>query len=266
MPIIRSLTLVCILAALLLGIAFAGDDAPAASDAPHIVFIIAEREYNTRETLPAFAERHLAPDNFRTTFVEPTADDGNDFPGLIEAVADADLLVLSVRRRALPEAQLRAVREYLEAGGPLVGIRTSSHAFDPHDLPKGAAAWRTFDRDVLGAHYQGHYANHGEDGPATVVQPADAGATEHPILADWPDEAIQSTSHLYRNRDLAEGVTVLLTGHVQGEADDTTEPLAWTHTYRGGRIFYTSLGSVDDFALEPFQHMLRDAVHWAGDF
>ena len=63
--------------------------------------------------------------------------------GLIEArLQTADLLVLSVRRQALPEADLAALKKYLAAGKPLMALRTSSHAFDAKGkVPAGHAEW-----------------------------------------------------------------------------------------------------------------------------
>ena len=46
----------------------------------------------------------------------------HDFPGAA-ALNDADLLVLSVRRRAPKAEQMALIRRYLELGKPLVGIQ-----------------------------------------------------------------------------------------------------------------------------------------------
>ena len=125
---------------------------------PHVVFLIGEREYKTQETLPEFAREELIGKlKFRCTFVHADPKDGNRFPG-IEAIETADLVVLSVRRRALPEADLARVRKYLAAGRPLVGVRTASHAFHTKGKhPKGHAEWQEFDPEVLGGHYVGHH-------------------------------------------------------------------------------------------------------------
>jgi type 1 glutamine amidotransferase len=44
-----------------------------------------------------------------------------------------------------------------------------------------------------------------------------------------------------------------------------SEPVAWTNTYKGGRIFYTSLGNVDDFKNPNFRRMLLNALFWAAE-
>lgn len=65
---------------------------------------------------------------------------------------------------------------------------------------------------------------------------------------------------LYRNTPLGSNTTVLLEATVLGSPP---EPVAWTHAYRGARVFYTSLGHPKDFAEPSFRRMLRNAVHWA---
>ena len=66
---------------------------------PRAVFLIGEDEYKTETTLPAFARKELEPMGIRCTFIIADPKRPHDFPG-IEALDDADLLVLSVRRRA----------------------------------------------------------------------------------------------------------------------------------------------------------------------
>ena len=78
--------------------------------------------------------------DFRCTFClargnEPP--DRNDIPGL-DALYDADLLVLSMRRRALPVTQMDHLERYLRAGKPLVALRVSVSPFqvEPQRLPQ----------------------------------------------------------------------------------------------------------------------------------
>ena len=224
---------------------------------PHVVFMISEPEYETEITLPAFAERYLAPRGLRCSMVLGDAAQPDVFPE-IEELKTADLLVLSVRRRALPAEQLGIVREYLEAGKPLVGIRTACHAFHTRGQHAvGQAEWQEFDPQVLGGNYQGHHGN----GPVTAVRIAD-GAQRHPIVAGLPADGFTSNGSLYQVSPVAATVSVLLIGEIPGQP---AEPVAWTNTFHGGRIFYTSLGHKDDFAKPEFNHLLLHAIFWALD-
>jgi hypothetical protein len=41
------------------------------------------------------------------------------------------------------------------------------------------------------------------------------------------------------------------------------EPVAWTNTAEGRRVFCTTLGRWDDFNLDAFRRLLDNAVRWA---
>src|SRR5262249_16838028 len=154
---------------------------------------------------------------------------------------------LSVRRRIPPAEQLAVIRSYLESGRPLVGLRTASHAFSLRDKPDG---WPNFDKEVLGGDYQMHYDNAPGTGPATVYRLV-GGAETDSILAGVNGE-FASNAHLYRNKTLAASAKPLLRGQI-GPNGSEKEFVAWTNSYKGGRIFYTSLGYIDDFKDESFR-------------
>ena len=79
------------------------------------------------------------------------------------------LAVVFARRRALPTDQMKYLRDYLDRGGPLIGLRTASHAFDAKGTgPKeGHEEWPKFDPEVLGGNYHNHYGA----GPKLTVTP-----------------------------------------------------------------------------------------------
>jgi len=226
---------------------------------PHVVMLIGEKEYFTNETLSEFAKEELQSRGLRCTLIHAHTDDINDFPG-IGAIDSADLLVVSVRRRTLSEAQLAIVRRHVEAGKPVVGIRTASHAFslrgDQAPPPKHAS-WTTFDAKVLGGNYQGH---HGNSPPTPLAVAKQAGT--HAILAGVDVTQLQRTGSLYQVSPLAPKTVPLLIGSVEGE---DPEPVAWTHTYQGGRVFYTSLGHVGEFKQPAFRRFLANAIFWGLD-
>lgn len=233
---------------------------------PRLLMVIAEKEYDTRETLPAFAEAHLA-DTFAIDYVTAADEEGrNDLAGL-EKAEDYDLILVSVRRRAPKAEQLAAFRRYVQAGGPLVVIRTSCHAFslrgDPP--PDGQAVWEHFDTEVLGCHYANHYKN----GLVTTVQrdptAATAGSTAGPLLEELLLDGVTlpfaSGGSLYLVNPLTEATTPLLVGTIE---DKPAEPVAWTATSPGGgRVFATTLGHVSDFANESFCQLLANGIEWA---
>ena len=145
----------------------------------------------------------------------------------------------------LPPDEIAEVHAYLDSGRPLVGIRTASHAFQGKTLTDENAAWRTFNVDVLGANYLGHFNYKLPGGGYSTLVEVTPDETLHPLVSNLAHAELRSTTSLYKNHDLAKTVTVLMTGHAEGQGD--VEPVAWTNTYHGARIFYTSLGGPDDF-------------------
>jgi type 1 glutamine amidotransferase/nicotinamidase-related amidase len=219
---------------------------------PHVAFLVSEDEYRAADTLPDFA--HFLQDSFGCYCTVVLGRDKNDLTG-IEALKTADVAVLYVRRRTLPKEQMEILRTYLDAGRPLVALRTASHAFAADGkTPDGYEQWRDFDRDVLGCQYRGHGPNQlGAD----VAVAADA--AKHPILAGIKTPPWHSRGSLYKNVLIDAEAKVLLSG----SAMNLSEPVAWTRSYKGGRVFYTSLGHRSDFAQPQFQMLLIGAIHWA---
>lgn len=222
---------------------------------PHVVVLISEPEYRTNESLPRFVRTQLEPRGLRCTVLQGEPPDENRFPG-IEAVQSADLLLISVRRRALPTEQLARIRAHVAAHKPLVGIRTANHAFDARGKrPEGHAEWPEFDAQVWGGNYHGH---HGA-GPVSRLEFAPAAAT-HPILQGIVLDDFVSHGSLYKVSPLAKNTTPLLIGSIPNQLP---EPVAWTHTPGPLRTFYTSMGQIQDFDNPQFQRLLTQAVFWA---
>ena len=230
---------------------------------PHVVLVMAEMEYGSDECLPAFAEQYLKKD-FRCTLLHSKAHEGegrNDVPGL-EAMYDADLLVLSMRRRALPVVQMDHLERYIRAGKPLICIRVSIVPFqvNPQDRPYGHVIWHDFDQEVIGCHYTGYNNKSRQTGCDVWVVDE---AKNHSILQGIDPKGFHSTSWIYRLNPLAKSTTLLMNGRWSQE--DPDEPVAFTNTYNGSRVFYTSLGHPHDFNNEMFCKLLVNAINWALD-
>jgi type 1 glutamine amidotransferase len=231
-----------LISVLLLGacLSSGADPSPARPPPLKVCLLSASAEYKSDQSLGELQKLLEAKYNASCTRIFG-ADQGDKLPNL-EAIDTGDVMVLFARRVTLPPEQLERVRKYCAAGKPIVGIRTASHAFQN---------WLPFDKEVLGGNYQGHYGV----GPTTQVEIVEK-AKDHPILAGVKPFA--SPSSLYQNTGTAGDVELLLTGRIP----EHTEPLAWTRMHKGGRIFYTSLGSPADFQDENFVRMLVNAIFW----
>src|SRR5262245_13818827 len=223
---------------------------------PHVVIVMSEDEYKTEQTLPEFALKHLGQ-SFRVSQVFGSEKDRNNLPG-IDVLNEADVALISVRRRVLPRAQMDVIRKFVASGKSVIGIRTASHAFSLNKKkpPEGYVAWEEFDHDVLGGNYTGHHGT----GPKVAIKVAE-GAAGHAILTGVDLAELEGCGSLYKVSPLARTTTPLLIGSIPGK---TAEPIAWVNrSMGGGRVFYTSLGHRDDFKQPAFNQLLRNAIAWA---
>jgi type 1 glutamine amidotransferase len=207
-----------------------------------VCLVSGSEEYKSNESLAKYQElleKTTAARCSRAFWKSKT-----DLPGL-EALDACDLMVLFTKRLELPNDQLDRVKRYCLSGRPIVGLRTASHAFQN---------WLELDREVFGGSYTGHYGS----GLTTKVQVVNE-ASGHPILSGF--RPFETPTKLYKNRNNAKDTHLLLTGTIP----EHTEPLAWSREYKGGRVFYTSLGGPDDFKMVEFRDLLTNAILWAVD-
>jgi nicotinamidase-related amidase/type 1 glutamine amidotransferase len=223
---------------------------------PRLAMLIAEPEYDTSRTLPEFAARELGKE-FRVRLIFGSETDRADIPG-IEALNDADVLLVSVRRRPLKPEQMKVLHDWVAKGKPVVGIRTACHAFSLRGKQPSPPlqTWESWDPEVFG----GHYTNHHGKSEKTSVRIASA-AAPNPILQGIDAAALAGNGSLYLVSPLGKGAEPLLVGTIQGKP---SEPVAWTFIRAdGGKSFYTSLGHPDDFAEPAFRKLLVNALRWA---
>ena len=244
--------------ALLLGLIIT---APAAN----IVIMVVEdpNNYEAPRTMRDFAERQLRPLGHQVKIIEGDKPQPHHFGGLVEALKDADLLVLFARRRFPPIEQMAAIRSYLDAGKPLLGMRTANHAFipkpnevvDPILMP-----WPEFTDEVLGA------PNKGYETKGLPYSVAAAGGVAGSLLEGVNTANIRGYQSLYKVLPLAADVTPLLIGTAKTETSPPM-PVAWTRLYgaKKARVFYTSLGAPEDMESSDLRRLLVNAVKWTLD-
>lgn len=231
---------------------------------PSVVFIAAEDEYRSELTLASLANDAQAR-GWSTTLLTSAPDQTNpsNVPGL-EAVDRADLVVVYMRFRTLPADQVAHLDRYLKRGKPIVGLRTSTHAFA---YPQGHPLedWNSFGERILGAPWIRHF---GHDSTTDVSHHPDA--AKDPLLAGVaPAFHVRSWLYDLEGRFPPPGARVLLMGQscdAQGRQVPSRRPspVAWTHqTPWNGRVFMTTLGHPEDFENESFRNLLRNAMGWA---
>ena len=99
-------------------------------------FLAGDHEYRSEESLPALARILAKHYGFKcSVFFTIDPEDrvhrtraARTSPGL-EALKTADLLVVFLRFQDFPDDQMQHIVDYLDRGGPVVGFRTATHAF-----------------------------------------------------------------------------------------------------------------------------------------
>ncbi len=77
----------------------------------------------------------------------------------LEALETADLVVFFLRFRALPDRQLEYILDYVNSGKPIIGLRTSTHAFRYPPENPNANYNDDFGREVFGQSWITHHGN-----------------------------------------------------------------------------------------------------------
>ena len=220
---------------------------------PVVAFITAENEYRTNQRFHEFAHELLLTQGVHCDFA--AGDASIESPGRhnienLQILEDADLVFLSVRRRALEAAKMDAVKKYVASGKPLIGIRTASHAFSLRERkPDGVVTWDEFDKEVWGGNYVNHHMNAGTK--VSLVP----GMESHPLLAGIAPDGFTSTGSLYMSRPLASTAQVLLIGTF---GDVPQEPVLWINHRPEGSVIFTSLGHWDDWDNPDFERLMMN--------
>lgn len=285
---------------------YEGGDGPGAGK--RVVLIAGDEEYRSEEALPLLArmlsEHHgfhctvLFSWNERGGYIDPNMQ-GN-IPGT-HHLEDADLAFFFNRFRNPTDEQMAHIDAYLKSGRPVVGLRTSTHAFQ---FP-GDSAWAHysngysgetegweggFGRVVLGEQWINHHGQHKGNSTHGIIPPE---AADHPITRGLSDGDVWAVTNVYRVRLPLPGDSVpvvlgqatlregefdnddIFFGMRQGdsepradEVNDPMMPVAWTRTYQvpggePGRVFTTTMGASADLLTEGTRRLIVQGALWA---
>ncbi len=253
----------------------------------HIVFVIGDDEYRSEDLMPQLAKilavRHgfkctlLFAINKETGEIDPSTLD--NIPGL-KALEKADLMVMFLRFRELPDKQMKYIIDYTNSGKPIIGLRTSTHAFNYRKNKNSPYAKYSFQdrefkggygRQVFGETWINHYGRHQRESTRGLIA---KGMENHPIVKGIDD--IWGPSDVYGLTTLTGDSKPLIMGQVLSGMDPKDKPntnkklvpVAWTKTYTGekgktSRVFTTTMGHGDDLKNEGFRRLLVNACYWA---
>jgi hypothetical protein len=255
----------------------------------HIVLLSGDEEYRSEEALPflgkILAVRHgfkctvLFPINPQTGAIDPKYT--KNVPGM-EALKDADLVIMLWRFRELPDEQMQHFVDYYLSGKPIIALRTSTHSFNYSDNSNSKFKrydWRSkewpggFGKQVLGETWVAHHGAHKKEATRGIIEPS---AKDHPIFKGVDD--IFGDTDVYTANPPADA-KILVRGQVlagmnsndppvTGKKNDPMQPVVWVREYKNeagttNKIVVTTMGSATDLQNEGLRRMLVNAAYWA---
>jgi hypothetical protein len=256
----------------------------------HVVLVSGDEEYRSEEALPQLGKILSVHHGFKCTVlfaidpsdgtINPNCND--NIPGL-EALDTADLMVIFTRFRNLPDAQMKHIVDYVDRGGPIVALRTATHAFNLDEKSSYLKySWQNdqweggFGRQILGETWISHHGSHGTQSTRGVLAPS---SSIHPILRGLADDDIWGPTDVYGVRlPLPGDSQPLVLGQVlegmqptdaplAGEKNDPLMPIAWTKSYtsasgKTARTFTTTMGASQDLESDGLRRLLVNACYW----
>ena len=266
-------------------VVYEGDSGP--GKGKHILFIASDHEYRGEETCPAIARIMAKRYGFKCTVLFGQTEDGLIKPGSstipgIEAIDDADMLFLFLRFVHPDDAWMDRFEAYLKRGGPVIGLRTTTHAFngltgkyDYHNYNCNDEDFvGGFGRQVLGETWNpklgaGHYGRNHKFATAMHVVPKQE---SHPVMlgvkdmhamagaysaVPMPDSTILAPNQVLQSMEV--GAKPL--------EDKEPQPAAWVRKYsfkggKEGRAFCSTQGASEDILSEGVRRMIVNATLW----
>ena len=260
----------------------------------HIVLISGDEEYRSEQMQTQLGKILARHHGFRCTVlyaIDPKTGEidpvvTTNIAGL-ETLETADLVVMFLRFRNLPDEQMKHIAKYLEAGKPIIGIRTSTHAFN---IPAGQTwshysfnypgsgddkSWESgFGRRVLGETWINHHGIHKSEATRGIIA---SGAEKHPIVTGCDD--IFGPTDVYTVRlPLPGDSEPLVLGQVlvgmnptdkpqEGAKNDPMMPVVWTKTYqidggKTGRAVTSTMGAAMDMESAGFRRLMVNSCYW----
>ena len=241
----------------------------------HIVLISGDEEYRSEEAMPMLGKILSQHHGFTCTvlfsidpekgYIDPH--NQKNLPGM-EALDKADLMIAFTRFRTPSDEQMKPFDRYIEAGKPVIGLRTATHGF--------RGKWGYFGRQILGEQWVAHHGGHKREGCRGVIEDANA---EHPVLRGVKD--VFAPSDVYTVKNLTDDATILLRGAVtetldpkskliDGPKNDPMMALAWLREFTSpggtkGQAFCTTMGaSVDLMSDDARRIVVNAAYHLTG--
>ncbi len=253
----------------------------------HVVLLAGDEEYRSEEGLPMLAKILSQRHGFKCTVLFSIGADGTINPDQSdslshpEALDSADAIVMLLRFRRWPDAILKRFEAAVERGIPIIGLRTSTHAFN--GIKGDFAKYNDFGKNVLGERWVSHWGSHKKEATRGVVEP---GAENHVLLRGVKD--VFADSDVYEAHPPADAKILMrgavLKGMQPGDAladykkkrstdkaeqgvNDPMMPVVWTreHQHANGKsskVLCTTMGAATDLQSAGLRRLVVNGVYW----
>ncbi len=266
-------------------ITYEGKDGP--GKGKRVVLLAGDEEYRSEEALPMLgkilSQRHgftctvLFAINKESGEIDPNTAD--NLPGA-EALDKADLVITSLRYRHWSDEQMKHFADYVKAGKPVIGLRTSTHAFN--GVKGEFSPFNGFGKKVYGEGWVSHWGRHKSEATRGVIE---SGASD--------DTLVRGVSEIFGDTDVYEAYPpadakilvrgVVLKGMKPGDepadyqkkratdkqeqgVNDPAMPVVWTRVNdndfgKGNKVLCTTLGSATDLQNEGLRRLIVNAAY-----
>jgi hypothetical protein len=259
----------------------------------HIVFLAGDEEYRSEEALPQMAKILSQRHGFKCSVlfsvdtngvINPNAGGSLSNP---HALDSADAIVMSLRFRHWDDHTMGHFAEAVGRGVPIIGLRTSTHAFNGIAKDSPFAKWNYgtkggFGKQVLGETWISHWGNHKKEATRGIIE---ASAKDEAVLRGVTD--VFGDTDVYEAAPPADA-KILLRGQVlkgmkptdepadykkktaakveQG-VNDPMMPVAWTREVKNdvgkvNKVLCTTMGSATDLQNEGLRRLIVNSIYW----
>jgi hypothetical protein len=256
----------------------------------HIVFLTGDEEYRSEEGLPMLAKILSQRHGFKCTVLFSLDQDGTINPDKggslagAEALDSADAIVTMLRFRAWPDAAMKHFVDAYQRGVPIIGLRTSTHAFSyPAKSTSAYKSYTNFGKKVFGEGWVSHWGDNRKGATRGIIEPS---AKDDPLLRGVTD--IFGDSGVYEVHP-APDAKILVRGQVLKGMKPTDPPadykkkrasdkqeqgvndpmmaVAWARIHKNdagkeNRVFCTTMGAATDLQSEGLRRLVVNAVYW----
>ncbi|MDO6801316.1 ThuA domain-containing protein [Wenyingzhuangia sp. 1_MG-2023] len=159
------------------------------------------------------------------------------------------IVFLNTTGDVLNRTEEKAFENYIRNGGGYMGIHAATDT--EYDWP--------FYAEMIGA----QFASHPKQQTVTLIKNKDC---KHPATDHLPDSFNKFDEWYNFKKPVAKHANILLSldeSSYTGKRMGAEHPIAWYHTYEGGRVFYTGMGHTDKIYTDPdFITHIEKGIDW----